>query len=100
MKTVERQRSGGSNPSASAKRKQTMDINQFVKDFADEFLDTDPSEFTIDTVYQDLDEWSSMTAMAIVTMIDKKYGIELSMFEIRMVQTIGNLFSIVESKQS
>ena len=100
MKTVERQRSGGSNPSASAKREQTMDINQFVKDFADEFLDTDPSEFTIDTVYQDLDEWSSMTVMAILTMIEKKYGVRVSQIEIRSANTIGRLFSIVESKQS
>ena len=49
-----------------------MDINQFVKDFSDEFLDTDPSEFSADTMYKDLDEWSSMTAMAIMSMIENK----------------------------
>ena len=77
-----------------------MDINQFVKDFADEFLDTDPSEFSADTEYKDLDEWSSMTTMAIMSMIDTKYGVDVSLVEIRMADTIGNLFSIIESKQS
>lgn len=77
-----------------------MDINQFVKDFADEFLDTDPSEFSVDTEYKDLDEWSSMTAMAIMSMIDTKYGVDVSQVEIRMADTIGSLFSIIESKQS
>ena len=77
-----------------------MDINQFVKDFADEFLDTDPSEFSVDTEYKDLDEWSSMTAMAIMSMIDTKYGIDVTQVEIRMADTIGSLFSIIESKQS
>lgn len=75
-----------------------MDINQFVKDFSDEFLDTDPSEFSADTMYKDLDEWSSMTAMAIMSMIENKYGIEVSMIEIRTADTIGSLFSIMESK--
>lgn len=75
-----------------------MDINQFIKDFADEFLDTDPSEFTVDTVYSDLDEWSSMTALAIMSMIEKKYGVAVSMIEIRTADTVGSLFSIIESK--
>lgn len=75
-----------------------MDINQFVKDFADEFLDTDPSEFSADTMYKDLDEWSSMTAMAIMTMIENKYGVSVSMIEIRTADTVGSLFSVIESK--
>lgn len=75
-----------------------MDINQFIKDFADEFLDTDPSEFSVDTVYRDLDEWSSMTALAIMSMIEKKYGVTVSMIEIRTADTVGSLFSIIESK--
>lgn len=77
-----------------------MDINQFVNDFADEFLDTDPSEFSVNTVYKDLDEWSSMTVMAILSMIENKYGVEVSMIEIRTADTIGSLYSIIESKQS
>ena len=77
-----------------------MDINQFVNDFADEFLDTDPSEFSVDTEYKDLDEWSSMTGMAIMSMIENKYGVEVSALEIRTADTIGSLFSIIESKLS
>lgn len=77
-----------------------MDINQFVKDFADEFLDTDPSEFSADTEYKDLDEWSSMTGMAIMSMIENNYGVEISVLEIRMADTIGSLYSIIESKLS
>ena len=77
-----------------------MDINQFVNDFANEFLDTDPSEFSVDTEYKDLDEWSSMTGMAIMSMIENKYGVEVSVLEIRMADTIGSLYSIIESKLS
>lgn len=77
-----------------------MDINQFVNDFADEFLDTDSSEFSVDTEYKDLDEWSSMTGMAIMSMIENKYGVEVSALEIRTADTIGSLFSIIESKLS
>ena len=51
-----------------------MEIKEFIKDFADQFDDTEFEEFKPETDYrEDLDEWSSLTGLAILNMIDKKY---------------------------
>ena len=37
-----------------------MELEKFVKDFAGQFDETDPGTIMADTVYKDLDEWSSL----------------------------------------
>ena len=45
-----------------------MELNEFVANFANQFDDTDPEEIKADTVFHNLDEWSSLTGMAIIAM--------------------------------
>ena len=42
-----------------------MDINAFIEIFAEQLDDTDVSEIKADTEYQELEEWSSLTAMSL-----------------------------------
>ena len=37
-----------------------MEIKEFIQNFADQFDETDASVFTPETVFHDLDEWSSL----------------------------------------
>lgn len=76
-----------------------MDINDFVKNFADQFDDTDPSEITAETAYHDLDEWSSMIGLSVLNMVDKTYGVTLTFDELRHAITIQNLFDTIANKQ-
>ena len=46
-----------------------MILEEFVKGFAEQFEDTDITEIQMDTVYQDLDEWSSLTAMSMSSIL-------------------------------
>ena len=41
----------------------TMELNEFVTNFAAQFDDTDPSEIQAETAFRDLDEWSSLVGM-------------------------------------
>lgn len=76
-----------------------MEIKEFIKDFADQFDDTEFEEFKPETDYrEDLDEWSSLTGLAILNMIDKKYGIKLTNSDIKATDTIQSLFDLVASK--
>lgn len=50
-----------------------MDLKVFVEQFATQFDETDMSEFQPDTVFQDLDEWSSLAAMAIIAFVKTTY---------------------------
>lgn len=76
-----------------------MDIKEFILNFADQFDDTELEVFQPETEYRELDEWSSLTGLAILNMIEKKYGAKISNTEIRTTKTIQELFDLVESKQ-
>ena len=76
-----------------------MEINEFIKDFADQFDETELEEFKPETNYrEDLDEWSSLTGLAILNMIGKKYGVKISTSEIKETTTIEDVFNLVKSK--
>lgn len=76
-----------------------MNINDFIKDFADQFDETEFEEFQAETVYRDLDEWSSLTGLAILNMIDKKYGVKITATEIKGTTTIESIFNLIQSKK-
>jgi acyl carrier protein len=75
-----------------------MELNDFVKNFALQFEDTDPELITEDTVFQELDEWSSLTVMAIVAFIKTQYKQSVTNKEIRSCETVKELFDLVNSK--
>ncbi|MDR0865174.1 MAG: acyl carrier protein [Candidatus Symbiothrix sp.] len=76
-----------------------MEINSFIGNFASQFDDTDNSVFITSTNYRDIDEWSSLNALAVLNMIEKKYNVHLTPLEMRGTNTIQELFDLVESKK-
>ena len=76
-----------------------MDIKFFVEQFADQFDETDASEFTPDTDFKNLDEWSSLTALSVIAMVDGSFGVRINGDDIRASNTINALFQIVISKK-
>ena len=76
-----------------------MEIKDFIINFADQFDETELEEFKPETNYrEDLDEWSSLNGLAILNMIDKKYGVKLTASEVKETKTIEDLFNLVKSK--
>ena len=75
-----------------------MDIQAFINNVADQF-DMLSVELTPETRFRDLDEWTSLTALLIITMIDDEYDIVLSPEEMRKTHTLQELYDIVASKQ-
>jgi acyl carrier protein len=77
-----------------------MEINEFIKDFADQFDETELDEFKPETNYrEDIDEWSSLTGLAILNMIDKKYGVKLTATDIKDTKTIKDIYNLIVSKK-
>jgi acyl carrier protein len=77
-----------------------MDINEFIKNFAEQFDVTDASEFKADTEFKTLVDWSSMTALSIIAMIDDDYGVTIKGDDIRKSITIEDLYNIVKKYKS
>lgn len=77
-----------------------MEINDFIRNFADQFVDTNIEEITPDTRFRDLDEWSSIIALSLMAMVDEEYDITIKGDDIRSVDTVKELFEKVKSLKS
>ncbi len=75
-----------------------MEIKEFIQHFADQFDDTDVSEFKPETVFHELDEYSSLIALTIIGMIDEEYDVTIGAEEMSAAVTIEDLFNTVKSK--
>lgn len=77
-----------------------MNPDEFVKYFAEQFDDTDESSFTTETHFRELDEWSSLNALAVLNMIGKKYAVSLKPEEMKATNTVQELFDLVQSRKN
>ena len=75
-----------------------MTKEDFLKSFANQFDDTDTSEIRFETNFRELEEWSSLTALAVMNMIGKKYDIRLNPDEMKTANTVQELYDLVSSK--
>ena len=76
-----------------------MEINEFVKNFANQFDETDASEFTPETEFRQFDEWSSLIALSLIAMIDEEYEVVIKSDDIKASKTVKDLFDIVQSRK-
>jgi acyl carrier protein len=75
-----------------------MEIKEFIQHFADQFDDTDVSEFKPETVFHELDEYSSLIALTVIGMVDEEYGVTIGAEEMSAAVTIEDLFNTVKAK--
>lgn len=76
-----------------------MSITEFIENFADQFDETDVTSFTPETKFKQLDEWSSLTALSIIAMVDDEYDVIIKGNDILNSETIQDLFDIIEKQQ-
>lgn len=75
-----------------------MELEKFVANFAEQFDDTDPAEITAATRFHDLEEWSSLTALSIIAMVDEEYDVSLKGDDIKNAVTVEDLYNTVCAK--
>ena len=75
-----------------------MTLDEFVSAFAAEFDETPAEQFKADTVFKGLDEWSSLTALSIIAMVDEQMDKTITGADIRASKTIEDLFNLANSK--
>lgn len=77
-----------------------MEIKEFIENFASQFENTDASVFTPETKFRELDEWSSLSALSILAMVDEEYDVQLKAEEMRKTNTVQELFDLVCSHKA
>ena len=75
-----------------------MEIKNFITNFAAQFDETDANEFKAETVFKELDEWSSLIALSVIAMVDEEYDITIKGDDIRNASTVADLFNAVNAK--
>lgn len=75
-----------------------MDLKEFIEAFAGEFEDTEMSEFKADTEFKDLDEWDSLVALSIISMVDEEFDKTITGADIRSCDTIEDLYNLIINK--
>lgn len=75
-----------------------MELKDFIDNFAEQFDETDRSEFQENTDFKGLEEWSSLSALTIIAMVDENYNVTVKGEDIRNSVTIKDLFELVNSR--
>ena len=73
-----------------------MELKGFIENFAAQFDETDAEVFTTETNFRNLEEWSSLTGLLIISMVEE-YGVQINAEVLRSCVTVGNLFDKVNS---
>lgn len=76
-----------------------MELSIFIKNFAEQFDETDVSSFSSDTNFKELDEWSSLIALSLIAMIDEEYDVIIKGEDIKKSSTIQDLFNVVRDRK-
>lgn len=76
-----------------------MELKEFIENFANQFDETDASEFTAETKFHELEEWSSLIALSLIAMVDEEYDVTLKGDDIKSAVTVEDLFNTVKSKK-
>ena len=75
-----------------------MELDDFIQNFAEQFDETDASVFIPETVFHELEEYSSLIALSIIAMIDEELGVTIGANEMRSSVTIKDLYDQVMAK--
>jgi len=75
-----------------------MEFKDFVNNFADQFEDMDISALKEETEFKTLYNWSSLTALMVIAMIDEEYSVKVNGDDIRKSKTLKDLYEIVKSR--
>ena len=67
-----------------------MELKTFIENFAAQFDET---------VFKELEEWSSLIALSVIAMIDEEYDVRIKGEDIRSAHTIQDLYNVVRTKE-
>ena len=75
-----------------------MNLNDFVQAFANEFDDTPEDSFEPSTNFRELEEWSSLTALSIISMVDDEFDKNITGADLRACNSIEDLYNLIINK--
>ena len=75
-----------------------MTQEEFLQLFAAQFDETPIEQFSLDVAFKTLDEWSSLAALSIISMVDEEFDKQITGADLRSVNTIKELYDLIQNK--
>lgn len=75
-----------------------MELKDFIEKFAEQFDDVDVNTLNAETKFREIDGYTSLVALLIITMIDEEYNVTVTGDDMKKQVTIGDLFNLVTSR--
>ncbi len=75
-----------------------MDTELFIKNILVQFEGANANNITMQSSFEEIGNWDSLTALSIINMVDAEYGVSIEGDDIVKSPTIGDLYNIVNSR--
>ena len=75
-----------------------MELEEFIEKFAEQFDDIDVGQLTSEVKFRELNGYTSLVALLIITMIDEEYDVTVTGDDMKKQVTIGDLYNLVCSR--
>ena len=76
-----------------------MELKDFIQVFAEQFDETPANVFVPSTSFRDLEDWSSIVALSLISMADEEFGVQITGPELRRVLTVEEYYNLIQSKK-
>ena len=76
-----------------------MEVSTFLNHFANILDDTNPTLITTETIFRELGEWDSLTALSLIAMVDEEYSLKLTGEDIKSSITLQDIFEKIKNKK-
>lgn len=73
-----------------------MKEQQLLDIFRQIFNEEDPSEISLDSEFRDFEQYSSLTQMTLIEVIQEKMNVKLKLLPLIKAETIGDILEIIE----
>ena len=74
-----------------------MELKDLIEKFSEQFDDVDVTTLSAETKFREIEGYTSLVALLIITMIDEEYNVTVTGDDIKKQVTIGDLFNLVLS---
>ena len=74
-------------------------MENFIKKFAEQLLDQEIDGLSAATKFRDLDDWDSLTAMAVIAMIEDEYQVTIDDANFKKLNTIGEIYDYIQNNK-
>ncbi len=74
-----------------------MSYSEFIEFFKFQLTD-DTTLISLETVFRDLPDWDSLTAMMLITNLKDDHAINMSVSELQSCNTVGDIFTLINTK--